>query len=443
MELSAMSVEAELIGRTSRRPLAEPALHDRLVLRYRSIFSVSEIDNDIILKWMAGAILLGFHVTFLGWIYSPLTTIRALTEKTWLCWPFFQSCGGWIFLETLPDGYSQTMVYMALFGLGLMAIVSMYGGKWTRVHFIIFIMFICKLYFMLINYEFNGNFDYYHNLFCLAYLLVPHKVFFLRLSVVFFYFLATVSKIHPSWVLGQYFTALKTGLPIFPFGTEILMTNLVIFMEMVASWFLFSRNIALQRVVFAFFVTFHLYSGIIVGYRYPTIVVPPLLILFGPWFEAPKEVPVNLRSLAGWSLMAILLGAQFIPKMISGDEKLTLEGNFYGLYMFEANHQCYGHITHDDSIVKKFSYPVAQYRCDPYNIWFRARNEYCSDPNAKYGMVFNHSINGGPFKQTVNEENICDLEYRPFGRNAWIKDENDAPAVARPVKNICCTAARR
>jgi hypothetical protein len=237
-------------------------------------------------------------------------------------------------------------------------------------------------------------------------------------------------------VLGQYFTALKEGLPIFPFGTEALMTNLVIAMEMVGSWFLFSRNALVQRSVFAFFVVFHLYSGTLVGYRYPSTVMPPLLILFGPWFKAPECVPINRNSVPGWLVMGALIFLQLIPHTIKGDEKFTMEGNFYGLYMFEANHQCYGGISRDGKRIWTLAEVDALSRCDPYNVWFRAKHQFCADPNTKYRMVLNHSINGEPFREIVNEPDLCALEYRPFNRNSWIKDETEAPAVARPVQNF-------
>jgi hypothetical protein len=403
---------------------------------YRSVFSVQEIATDMTLKWLSGAILFGFLVTFSTWMNTPLTTVKAVEDGTYLCWPFFQNCKDLIFLSSFPDGYSQTVVYMVLFGLMGGASYAIYLGRWAYVHVAILLLFLAKMYFVLISYELKGNFDYYHNLFCFVYLFCPHKKFFSQLGLVIFYFLSTAGKIHPSWVLGQYFTALKEGLPIFPFGTEALMTNLVIAMEMVGCWFLFSKNALVQRSVFAFFVVFHLYSGTLVGYRYPSTVLPPLLILFGPWFKAPERVPIDRTSMPGWLVISSLIVLQLIPHTIEGDEKLTMEGNFYGLYMFEANHQCYGSFLRDGKPVRTFAQVDALSRCDPYNLWFRAKNWYCADSGAKYKMVLNHSINGEPFREVVNEPDLCALEYRPFSRNSWIKNEKEAPAVARPVQNF-------
>jgi hypothetical protein len=431
-----MNIQSRLEPNIEVVPALREDFSGRVLSIYRSVFNVHEIETDITLKWLSGAILLGFQVTFSIWMTSQFTTLNAVANSTYLCWPFFQGCKSLIFLSGFPEGYSQATAYAVLFGLIASAVYAIHLGKWTYVHFAILLLFLAKAYFVLVSYDFKGNFDYYHNLFCFIYLFCAHKKFFAQLGLVLFYFLSTASKIHPSWVLGRYFTALKAGLPIFPFGSEALMTNLVIAMEMVGSWFLLSSNTVVQRLAFTFFVVFHLYSGTLVGYRYPTIVMPPLLILFGPWFKAPDRAPIDRRSVPGWLVMGSLIFLQLIPHMIDGDEKLTMEGNFYGLYMFEANHQCFGSISRDGKVIRTFSEADALTRCDPYNVWFGAKNAYCTGSNAKYKMVFNHSINGDPFREIVNEPDLCALEYRPFSRNSWIKNEKEAPAVGRPVQNF-------
>ncbi|HEV2505498.1 MAG TPA: hypothetical protein VGV39_20645 [Mesorhizobium sp.] len=411
------------------------SLVDRVTDSYSRIFSVREIGEDIILRWMTGAILLGFFVTFDSWKYSYNTTLRAVEKSAYICWPFFQNCQNLIWMEALPYGYSQTIFFMGLFGIMAASIYFMYEKRWEIVHFLILFLFSIKIYLMLIDYEHKGNYDYYHNAFCIIYLFARHRVFFFRFCLVFFYFLSTASKIYPSWVLGEYFTALKTGLPIFPFGTEILMTNLVIIMEMIFSWFLLSSNKFFQRAVFVFFVIFHLYSGILVGYRYPATVLPALLILFGPWFR-PLPPPTGKSSLVGWGLMGLLLAAQITPHLISGDEKLTLEGNQYGLYMFEANHQCYSTISRGDKVLSSMKSASARFRCDPYFVWFQAKNIYCRDGEGPVKMIYNHSVNGRAFREIVNEPDICNLSYKAFGHNSWIKDEKTAPTGGVPVQNI-------
>jgi len=50
---------------------------------------------------------------------------------------------------------------------------------------------------------------------------------------------------------------------------------------------------------------------------------------------------------------------------------------------------------------------------------------------------FDHSTNGGPFYRIVDENNICQLEYKPFSHNTWIKTPKEgAPIMGYPVKNL-------
>jgi hypothetical protein len=79
---------------------------------------------------------------------------------------------------------------------------------------------------------------------------------------------------------------------------------------------------------------------------------------------------VDKKSIAGWIFVIILFILQFISILIPGDEKLTLEGNKYGLYMFEANHQCFSELVIERKngflITKKNNSESARNRCDPY-----------------------------------------------------------------------------
>lgn len=401
---------------------------------YRGFFSIQEIEDDVALKWMAGAILLGFFVTFNSWMYFEGTTVKAVENSTFVCWPIFQNCQSLIWMSTLPEGYSQMIFFMAMFGLMVGTAFLMQKGMWAYVHMAILVLFVAKIYFMIMSHNHKGNYDYYHNSFCILYLFARHKLFFLRFVLVFFYFLSTASKIYPSWIIGEYFTTMKTGLPIFPFGSEAIMTNIVIMMEMIFSWFLLSNNRILQRLVLIFFITFHLYSGILVGYRYPSTVLPALIILFGPWFRFVPP-PTGASSVFGWAFMGALTIAQLTPHLMPGDEKLTLEGNYFGLYMFEANHQCFATISEGDKVLQSLRVSNARFRCNPYDMWFPAKHKYCRPGSGPIKMQFTHSVNGRPFREIVNEPDICQLSYSAFGRNSWIKDESSAPIVGVPVKN--------
>lgn len=415
-----------------------PARVTGVAAAYKRLFSLHEVEQDVLVRWFAGAVLIGFLATFRMWQTAIGSTVQAIEFNRVSCWPFFQTCGDWLFLEHFPFGYSQMIVFMALFALILLAAHALIVKRYILAHAAIALLFFAKLYFLLLNFAIAGNYDYYHTIFTFIFLFLPHKRFFASLSVVMLYVLSTVAKIHPSWTFGLYFTPLKPGMPIFSDSIIPLMTNLVIFMELVMAWFLFSRRRWLQRGVFAFFCLFHIYSGTLVGFHYPTIVMPALLVCFGTLYRPFTHIPLDARSIGGWALMAVLWGLQSIPLIIPGDAKLTLEGNFYGLYMFDANHQC--SILMRDAqgrVLEERASSRARFRCDPFPHMARGQRAYCRHaqaPKIQFYMI--HSINGGPFYEIVNEPDLCSLTYAPFGRNRWIRDATTARIVGRPAQNF-------
>ncbi|MCA3244059.1 MAG: hypothetical protein INF43_01975 [Alphaproteobacteria bacterium] len=420
--------------------LSLPTWLGRLGLWYQRFFSIDEIRQDKALQWFAGALLLAYAARFDhrldSWILNPATTVEGVAQGQALCWPFFQSCTEWIVLSTIPYGYSQPTVFMLLFAMMGGAVYAMYRGRWAWVHAALLALLVARLYFMAINYQYKANYDYYHTIFTLLFVFAAQKRFFLQLAVVMFYVLSTSAKNHETWILGTYFSSMQTSLPIFGRGTEPLWTNLVIVMEMLGAWCLFSSRRWLQRSALTFFAVFHVYSGILVKYLYPITVLPPLLILFGPWFKPYRQVPLGRHALFGWGVIGLMLVGQTMPKLIPGDEKMTMEGAFYGLYMFDANHQCLVSAARNGQMVYMDMSQSAASRCDPYEYLFRVQQLACRGAvPAPVSLVIDHSINGGPFYRIVDAPNACALTFNPWGRNAWIRDTDTAPMVGRAVQN--------
>ncbi|PIT91309.1 hypothetical protein COU17_00760 [Candidatus Kaiserbacteria bacterium CG10_big_fil_rev_8_21_14_0_10_49_17] len=415
----------------------------RIIHAYQRFFSIQELEKELVLKWVFGASLFSYFTTFSFWVSSTVLTADAVEKGYAVCRPYFQGCTDWLFLHGLPNGYSQTVLYMGLFGLMLIAVYLMYRKEWVLAHMSIVLMYLWHaLATFILSGQLGGNYDYYLFVLTTILLFLPHKEFFLKLCFVLFYALSTVAKIHPAWVAGTYFSALQTGLPLFPDWSIPFWTNLVIFMEMVGAWFLLSRPGLVQRLVLVFFIAFHLYSGILVKYHYPSVVLPTLIILFGLFYRK-TPIPFDRRSIAGWVLVGLLVCMQSLPLFIPGDEKLTLEGNKYGLYMFESNHQCIStaRITFTDGseqVIYNES-ANARARCEPYRYWFRL-NAFCKRNAAHIqsaAWTFDHSINGGPFLRIVDTDELCALQYRPLTHNDWIKTHSDEPeVVGYPVENI-------
>ena len=386
-----------------------------------------------------------------------------------MCWPFIPDCGRWYFLESLPDGYSQSTFYMALYAAMLGAVLAMWQKRWTVAHAILFVLFLWKTYVVLLHYTIAGPYDYYHLGLTAALLFIPLKLYFLKLLFVTFYFLAGSTKFDETWILGTYFTTLQTGLPLFPDALTPLFTNFVILMQVIGAWFLLTKEGWQQRATLAIFFFFHLYSGIFVLYHYPSIALPPLIILFGMFYSYERP-PVSRRAIAGWALIALVAATHIPPLMIEGDRRMTLEGNRFGMFMFEANHQCISAsrvyektddpveasewrplscngqkcLTHR-AIYEEEGYRVTEdrietgaawNRCDPYVEWVLLNARCDRNPRIeRIALAFDHSINGGPFYRIVDTEDICALDYTPFRHNEWIRHAEDAEMIGIPVKD--------
>lgn len=437
------------------------------VRAYRALFSVAELESERIVQWMFGASLFYFFVTFNVWIDSPAITIESARNGTAVCWPYFQNCAQLYFLHVMPFGYSQTMLYMALYGMMVLAVYCMWKQHWSAAHGILLLLFLWKVFVLgILTYILAGPYDYYHLILTAVILFVAHKEYFLKVSFVFMYFMSATIKFSPAWVLGTYFSSLKEGLPLIPTSLIVVASNLVIFGQIVEGWFLLSKNVLLQRVAVVYAVFFHLYSGIFVAYPYPSVALPPVLILFGPMYRY-TPTPFTRKAIAGWVIIASIALFQLLGFVISPDRFLTLEGHRYGMFMFEANHQCrytsrtYTRATGENSswhgmqcsglfcltdtaietgetetvFTRTVESASSWNRCDPYETWTRLKAT-CSYPGVtRISLEFDHSVNGGPFYRIVDESSICDLAYHPFSHNAWIRVPPEAEITGYPRQN--------
>lgn len=409
---------------------------------YGNFFSIREIKNSLVLRWFAGYVIFATFVVFFNWVYNNALTIQAVVFASHRCWPYFQNCGDWYFLSALPYGFSQNILYMLFFGFLVLSVYLVYKRNYILIHPILMFLFIWEfLVLFVLSSAFRANYYYYAVILTFVFLFLPYKLFFLRLVFVIMYFLASTVKINEGWILGTYFSSMVTGLPIFPDALTPIFTNIAIIMEMIGSWFLLSSNKYLQRSVLSYFIVFHLYSITLVQYRYPSIVLPALLILFGPEYHSYR-LHFNKKIISGFLFIFFMITAQVLSFTISG-KIVTMEGNYYGLYMFEANHQCIStskiYAKNGTLISSNTDQSAsARSRCDPYNEFFRLK-QVCKRSPEKIGRIewiFDHSINGGPFYRIVDEKNVCFLKYNAFKHNEWIKLPEKAKIVGYPAKNI-------
>ena len=385
------------------------------------------------------SLLIPYFVSFYQLVSYAWTSVNGPFQG---CWAYLQDCDKFYFLQALPFGYSQTIFYAGIFLVFLIAAEGIIKKKWSQVWWMLFMLFLWKIFVDFIIGTQPGNFEYYDLVFSFIVLFLPFRSWFLRLSFVFLYFLASTIKFHEGWVLGTYFTSLQNGLAIFGDALAPVFTIVVIIMQMIGSWFLLSQRGHLRAVVFFYFFCFHVYSGVYVGWRYLSSDLFMLSTLFY-LHENPKPVPFNRRSMFGYFFLFLLLLAQLSPKLIPGDQKFTLEANNFGLYMFEANHQCISTVRVNDATANyvvdehtRFSVD-AKSRCNPL-FYLQRIKKICAtlDQGKSVSWTFDHSVNGGPFFRMIDEENACVLQYAPFSHNTWIKyDREKMEIVGYPLKN--------
>ncbi len=410
------------------------------VSRYRRIFSVKEIEDTPVLQWALGALMLGIFVSFYTWINSAAISVSTALSGNAACWPYFQDCERLYFLEALPY-YSQTTLYSFFFGVFLLVVYYMWRGDWTRVHMGILSLFLWKLFAMFVlSPGLAANYDYYDVVMGVVILLLPNKEAFAKVTFVLLYFLSATVKIHEGWIAASYFTTLVGGLPWISAALAPVATNIVIVEQIIGSWFLLSKKKLAQRLAFAFFVFFHLYSIVLVGYRYPSTALTMLVVLFGPMYRF-TQVSFNRTTIVNWIFIVLLFVLQFLPIIaVPGDQRITLEANSYGFNMFEANHQCVSRVVYTlpggETTTRVFESDKAWDRCNPYMSWLQIKNQCDAGTATAAAWTFDHSINGHPFYRIVDVENACTLTYQPLSHNAWIKTpEEGAAVIGRPLKN--------
>ena len=415
----------------------------RLMDSYRSFFAIDEIEASSVLQALHFALLVGFLISFGTWITLDIVTPNAALAGRHVCLPYFQNCEALYFWNASPWSYAQSAWYAFLTGLLCLSGIFAFLKKWTWAHAFLLLPFLWKVFYIFVlTYTAAVDFEYFHIPVLMIYLFAHRKLYFSRRIFVLVYLLAATMKFTESWVVGNYFSSLKLGMPIFPDSLIPLITNGVALFEIISPWFLLSSNRRVRYFVLSAWVLFHNYSIIMVNFTYPSYCLPLLLVLFLSEFLPEDQNPrFSTQELVGWAFMGLLLIVSSLPHFMKGDNLYTLQGLKMGVGMFDANHQCVSetNIHFQDGTQKSnvVSNEAAMKRCGPYPVFF-AIKEKCKNPAiAKISWNFLSSVNGGPFYKIVDVPNVCDLTYSALGENSWIKSPSEgAPVIGYPAQNI-------
>lgn len=356
------------------------------------------------------------------------------------CWSFFENCKEILNLNTLPYSYDENILYTIILAIIFYSLYSLYNKKYLYTHISLFIILVFK-YILVLFSGGVGNYDYYDIIIQTVFFIsFSNVIWTLRSAFLFLYFLAGTIKIHEGWILGSYFSSMILGLPLIPNILIPIFTNLVIVMQILLPFLSLNKNKKLRLISLAYITFFHIYSTTIVEYRYPVTSVSLVIILFAlrdnldlnnKYNEFSSRFILNNKNILFTIIICCSLFAQLYPILfIKGDQKLTLEGNRYGLFMFEANHQFISKVTdqNNNKVLELWATDSANYRISISSELKKIKGLYCDKKNSDaIHWDLDHSINGSPFYRIINV-NPCQLEYLSTSHNEWIVIDN--PEIA-------------
>lgn len=415
----------------------------RLIDSYRRFFAIDEIETDPILQVLHFVLLIGFFISFSSWVLFDTVTLNAAEAGRHICLPYFQDCGSLYLWNASPWAYGQSIWYAFLSGFLCLSGIFALQKRWVVAHAFLLIPFLWKiLYVFVLTYTAAVDFEYFHIPVLMVYLFAHRKLYFSRRIFVLVYLLAATMKFSESWIVGNYFSSLKLGMPLFPDFLIPYITNGVALFEIVTPWLLLSSRKKVRNMALGAWVVFHLYSIILVNFTYPSYCLPILLVLFISPFSNDEQSPTfSTQELVGWAFMGLLLIFSSLPHFMKGDNLYTLQGLKMGVGMFDANHQCVSEtvirLKDGSQKTQVANNEAAMKRCGPYPIFFTLKQK-CQNPAVeKISWKFLSSVNGGPFYKVVDQLNVCDLNYSTLGENNWIKTpETGALIAGYPAQNI-------
>lgn len=342
--------------------------------------------------------------------------IYKLSNPIFNNWPFIgDSYVHWI------SANAQAVVYLYL----LTSLVSIIAFTIPRIpekilKLIFTAPFALKLMIYFSSYDFMGNYQYMAHIIFVLYLCADKRFQLLQLALVLFYFGAGLIKLNTEWISGAALLR-ETFLPQ-PWLT--LACLYVIFLELLAVWFLGSQKKWLVRIVFFQLICFHLFSWHIVGFYYPLM----MLLMLSIFLLNPQPF-LDLRFLKKKTTLlyvSLFLLAQAYPKLLQKNEALTAEGRMLSLNMLDAKTLCLpsfeikterGYLYIDEPL--KYATRV---RCDPL-VWYNYGKTLCNGKDSVRLSLRGRKTTDTSEKLVIDQVNICEpqYEYSIFG-NGWIQN---------------------
>ena len=303
----------------------------------RGLFQSEEVDRDPRLKIICGCLLLYCHMTFYFWWQSP-EALSTLGNETFNYAPagLIQNFRWLAFMD-----YFQTRTY--LYVQGMLALLGLFSLFYLRSSLLALCLLawlaVNKVFFYLCDFRLFANYHHFHLLYTLVFLISSDKLRFFRCALGLSYIMSALVKLSPSWLFGEYFNSLPDKLPLLPKVNWLVTAACVgvIVLEFIGPLCWLTSIRWLRRLSFGAFVLFHIYSGVIVGFWYTTLMLPLVVAAF-LGFDEPllKGCRIRGRNIVTVGVFGVALMGGVYHFFIPGDARLTSEGRYFGLFMFDA-----------------------------------------------------------------------------------------------------------
>jgi len=298
----------------------------------KGFFASAEVDASPRLR-LLGAVLCFYHyLTWSFWFDRPQLSAAGPAGADYVpLWPFERL--GWTLLLSEPE----TRLYLQLLGLSALAGMFWFAQARDTLPALLLLAFnaLNKTFFYLHDLGEVANFHHVHLYLCVYFLGARSKLSWFRWGLAQVYWMAALVKLTPSWLQGLYFSSVPARLPLLASTPEgvTFWCQVLILQELVGPLLWFSSVRAVRRFSVATFLLFHLYSGFIVGFWYTSLMLP---LVAAAWWgcDEPLRLPAGLGL---WLFSALLALGAALPFGIPGDVRLTAEGRYTGLFMFDAN----------------------------------------------------------------------------------------------------------
>lgn len=307
--------------------------------RFRGSGSAGRFEAAMTQQLRQRALLAWAHFYFLltfRWWYGTLSSF---------------SSEGWGRLETLPvwgldwlPRLPESGVALLLELLILLSLWGMFDSLVSRnsasARRLLWPLLLAKLYFYGLDLRLFTTYHHMHLLLVLLLALGASR-FWLQLALAQIYFFSALGKLNDSWLKGHYFQSINDGLPLLGESPILLLACswAVIALEFLGPLLWFTSWAPARRASLYAFLVFHLYSGFIVGFRYPLLMLPLWYLVLWP-LERP--VQQNFQSERSGQAAALVLGFTFVfawwPALVPSDVRYTAEGRYFSIgNMFDAS----------------------------------------------------------------------------------------------------------